>query len=186
MNARLSRTAPLLLALTLSACSRQPQAPPSAATARQQAQAARAARVKELASAREELDQIPPPSKSRYLSIRTVESWNNPFLIVGKSTITLRVMNPDLTHSSAIPSNLLKPANARRTELSLRLGSLPEALSALPEEMWPYGRVVAVEEDPVAAKLDRPSVRRNIEATVQLLNDLGVVVDDWPGNNVLR
>jgi hypothetical protein len=27
------------------------------------------------------------------------------------------------------------------------------------------------------------AIRRNVEATIQMLNDLGVVVDEWTGSN---
>jgi hypothetical protein len=39
---------------------------------------------------------------------------------------------------------------------------------------------VAIEESPLADKKQRPAIRRNIEAAIQQLNDLGVVVDEWP------
>src|SRR5579875_3470936 len=49
---------------------------------------------KETASDRVLLDQIPPPAKNRYMAIRTRGDWQNPLLIVGKDTVTLRVMYP--------------------------------------------------------------------------------------------
>ena len=30
------------------------------------------------------------------------------------------------------------------------------------------------------SKKDRPQVRRNVEAAIKKLNDLGVVVEEWP------
>jgi hypothetical protein len=135
---------------------------------------------------RQQLDQIPPPAKSRYMAIHTRESWGNPFLIVGKKTVTLRIMKPEPPHSDLVPGTLMQPAGARKQELTLRLSELPEALAALPEEAWPYGRVIAVEEDPVAVRADRIPVRRNVETTIQVLNDLGVVVYEWPGTGLLR
>jgi hypothetical protein len=148
----------------------------------QQAKAAIAERETE----RQQLEQIPPPAKNRYMAIHTKESWGNPFLIVGKKTVTLRVMNPQAPQSEVVPGNLLHPPNARRRELELRLSDLPEALAAIPENSWPYGRVVAVEEDVVQARADRIQVRRNVETTMQVLNDLGVVVYEWPGAGLLR
>ncbi len=74
----------------------------------------------------------------------------------------------------------------RKQELVLRLSELPEALVALPQEAWPYGRVIAIEEDPVAPRPDRIQVRRNVETTIQVLNDLGVVVYEWPSPGALR
>jgi hypothetical protein len=49
--------------------------------------------------------------------------------------------------------------------------------------VWPYGRVVAIEESPTAPRAERVAIRRNVEATIQILNDLGVVVDEWTGSN---
>lgn len=150
--------------------------------AREQAQAA----AKKLDTARQQLEEVPPPAKSRYMTIRTPESWNNPFLIVSNTNLTLRIIYPDQTHSPALPSALLKPAKARRQELEIRLSDLPDALSALPQEEWPYGRVIAVEEDPAETRANRLQVRRNVESTMQMLNNLGVVIYEWPVNGLQR
>lgn len=177
----------LLLTVVLNGCSRSARHPASAieaaAAARQQAvekaRAAAAARDQD----RQELDSIPPPSKTTYLAIHTRQSWANPFLIVGKSTVNLTIMYPDLVPANTPGSDFLHPAAARRRVLDLRLADLPEALAALPENTWPYGRVVAVEEDPLEQRQDRAQVRRNVEATMQVLNDLGVVIYEWPASS---
>jgi hypothetical protein len=165
-------------AVALTACSRgnQSASPPEPKPTPQEAKAA----AQERDTDRQQLDQIPPPAKSRYMAIHTRESWGNPFLIVGKKNVTLRIMYPEPPQSNIAPSGLLHPPNARKRELVLRLSELPEALAALPEDAWPYGRVIAVEEDSVAARADRVQVRRNVETTMQVLNDLGVVVYEWP------
>jgi hypothetical protein len=184
MNRLCLLTLTLGLAAGLGACSSSNQGGPPAEPrpSPQQAKAAIAERDTE----RQQLEQIPPPAKNRYMAIHTKESWGNPFLIVGKKTITLRVMNPEAPQSEAVPGTLLHPPNARRRELELRISDLPEALAAIPESSWPYGRVVAVEEDAVQARADRIQVRRNVETTIQVLNDLGVVVYEWPGAGLLR
>jgi len=87
---------------------------------------------------------------------------------------------PDNGPAGSPGSEVLRPIAARRRVLDLRLSDLPEALAALPESTWPYGRVIAVEEDPLEQKQDRAQVRGNVEATMQVLNDLGVVIYDWP------
>jgi hypothetical protein len=183
-------TTGVLLLASLTACSHSTTpattTPDTAAVARQQAQQQAQAAQKAREADREELDQIPPPAKNRYMAIHTRESWSNPFLLIGKNTVTLRIMYPDPGTSSALPSTMMRPAGARKRELDLRLANLPEALAALPENSWPYGRVIAMEEDPAAPRPDRPQVRRNVEATMQVLNDLGIVVYEWPGNGVLR
>ena len=66
------------------------------------------------------------------------------------------------------------------------MADVPEALAALPAGSWAYGRVVAVEEDPSTTRPDRVAMRRNVEAMMQMLNDLGIVVDEWPNNGALR
>jgi hypothetical protein len=171
------------LAAALLGCSPGNHAgPPAAQPTPQEAKAA----AQERDTDRQQLDQIPPPAKSRYLAIHTRESWGNPFLIVGKKNVTLRIMYPEPPQSAIAPGALMHPPNARKRELVLRLSDLPEALAALPEDSWPYGRVIAVEEDPVAARADRIQVRRNVETTMQVLNDLGVVVYEWPGNEMLK
>ena len=131
------------------------------------------------ASDRELIEEIPPPAKSRYMAIHTKASWENPFLVVSEKTVSLRVMNPAAPHSDVLPGNMLQPANARKTMLELRLADLPDALASVPQDSWPYGRVVAVEEDPAEVRADRIQVRRNVEATIQMLNNLGVVVYEW-------
>jgi hypothetical protein len=155
-------------------------APDAAGQAKEQARAEAQAAARKVDAARVELEQIPPPAKSRYMTIHMRESWDNPFLIVSGENVTLRVISPDQTHSAALPSAMLKPAKARRQELVLRLGDLPDALSALPAEDWPYGRVIAVEEDPAETRANRIAVRRNVESTMQVLGNLGVVIYEWP------
>lgn len=180
----------LLLLAALSGCGHRDASPSSTPDAaaqtreqtRQQAQAA----AKKIDDARQELEQIPPPAKSRYMAIHTKESWNNPFLVVSGVNVTLRVISPDQTHSAALPSAMLKPAKARRQELELRLSDLPDALSALPEQDWPYGRVLAVEEDPAETRANRLQVRQNVESTMQVLNNLGVVIYEWPTTGLPR
>ncbi|AXC15361.1 hypothetical protein ACPOL_6117 [Acidisarcina polymorpha] len=180
-----STIAGFVLAGIIAGCSK-PTAPPddAAAAAHQQAQSAQQAKE----TARLEIDQIPPPAKSRYLAVHTRESWANPFLTVGRDSIRVRVILPDPNPGAYGTGTMLRPADARKQELDVRLGDLPNALSAVPSGAWPYGRVVALEETPVTTRADRPQVRRNIEATIQILNDLGVVVDEWtgPGGSLLR
>jgi len=184
----MKRSCSYLLALVLfgalTACSggNQGENPPASKPTPDQANAAVAERETE----RQELEQIPPPAKTRYMTIHTREGWGNPFLIVGKKTVTLRVTYPEAPQSDVAPGNLLHPPNARKRELELRLSDLPEALAAVPENAWPYGRVIAVEEDAVQAHADRVQVRRNVETTMQVLNDLGVVAYEWPGAGLLR
>jgi hypothetical protein len=173
----------LAFAAALSGCSRGNEAAnPAPKPTPQEIKAA----AQERDTDRQQLDQIPPPAKSRYMAIHTRESWGNPFLIVDKKTVTLRIMYPEGPQSDIAPGGMMHPTGARKRELQLRLSDLPEALAALPQEAWPYGRVIAVEEGALAVRADRIQVRRNVETTIQVLNDLGVVVYEWPGAGLVR
>ena len=135
-------------------------------------------------AARPDIDAIPPPSKNLYLAVREESNWQNPFLSVESGMVLLRVYLPDSNPSAIDQGGITRPANARKQELSVRLSDLPKALAALPEGCWPYGRVIAVAEG-YETKQDRAQIRRNMEATIQTLNDLGVVVDEWNPTNAL-
>ncbi len=175
-------------ALVLSGCVEHATEADKAAAA--QAAAARQQQADELAAARrtipnaeQQLAQLPPPAKARYLQVRTPDGWSNPFLIVSRRTLTLRIV--DQQPGDTLPNNVLagqklRPSGPRKRELTLRLIDLPQALAALPEESWSYGRVIAVEEDPTTPRRERPFMRRNLEAVLGLLNDLDIVVDEWP------
>ncbi len=155
-----------------------------AAAERQQQADEQAAARKGIRAAEGQLAQLPPPAKGRYLQVRSAEAWGNPFLIVSRKAITLRMVDPapgDTLPNGVLPGEKLRPFGAKKRELTLmRLIDLPEALAALPEESWAYGRVVAVEEDPATPRRERPQMRRNLEAVMAMLNDLDVVVDEWP------
>lgn len=170
----------LLPALAIAACHREVQAvagvEKDAEKAEHKAQAAAAERDQQ----RAELDQIALPTKSLYIDIHDPEQWANPFLSVGADTIGLRIIMSDANPSPVGEGTLLRPVAARRQELDLRLTDLSAAVAAIPAGAWPYGRVIAVAESPSAAPKDRPRVRRNVEAVIRQLNDLGVVVEEWP------
>jgi hypothetical protein len=156
-----------------------PSSEPSRAEVRQARQAAES----KMDAARQELEQIPPPSKNRYLNVHSKEAYGNPFLVVHPQTVTMTIVYRDQAPNSFDAGGLLRPAKARKQEVDVRLNDLPQALSSLSPDVWPYGRVVAIEESPTAPKTERVAIRRNVEATIQILNDLGVVVDEWTGSN---
>ncbi|HEY3987752.1 MAG TPA: hypothetical protein VGM02_00525 [Acidobacteriaceae bacterium] len=166
--------------------SAQPGSPQEPSPRQLQQQQARAL-AKNEATARASLEDIPPPLKHRYVDVHSTDAWQNPFLTVHRDTLTLRIIFPQQTSSALDAGTMLHPAAARRQELEIRMSDLPEALAAIPDFAWPYGRVVAIEESPIASRQDRPQVRRNVEQAIRIVNDLDVVVDEWtaPGGNGL-
>jgi hypothetical protein len=173
-----------LLTVCLVACHKEEQAvvgaAKSAVDAEHQAQAAAQARATARDQQRDELSHIPLPTKSLYIDVHDPSAWRNPFLAVGPDMDTLRIERADANTSDVGKGTMLRPEAARRQEVQIRPGSLTDAMVALPQGAWPYGRVVAVAELPGASAKDRPKIRRNVEAAIQQLNDLGVVVEEWP------
>jgi hypothetical protein len=128
---------------------------------------------------RQQLELIPPPSKTRYMAVRNLTSWENPYLTVQGDMVSLHVLLADANPSESGSGGLLRPVGARRRNLDVRLNDLPTALNAIPASAWPYGRVVAVEEAHQVPVNARAQVRRNVETVYKTLSDLGVVVYEW-------
>ncbi len=174
----------LLLAVAIVACHKEEQAvvgvAQSAVSAEQKAQLAAQASAQKKDSQRAQLAAVPLPTKSMYVDVHEPGAWANPFLSVGTDTLDLRITLADANPSTMGQGTMLRPQAARRQELQLRPADLAQALVALPPGAWRYGRVIAVAESPLASRKDRPNVRRNVEAAIQQLNDLGIVVEEWP------
>lgn len=148
----------------------------TAVTAEHRAQA----NATELDQLRAQIEQIPLPTKSMYVDVHDPSEWSNPFLAVGPNYVTLRVLFADVNTSTVGEGTLLRPEAARRQEMQVRFADLDKAIAAIPAGGWHYGRVVAVEESPDASPKDRTVVRRNLESVIRQLNDLGIVVEEWP------
>jgi hypothetical protein len=174
----------LLLAFILVACHKEEQAvvgvAQHAVSAEHQAEVAAQASATLRDKQRAALASIPLPTKSLYVDVHEPGAWANPFLSVDAAQLTLRITLADANPSPLGQGTMLRPDAARRQEIQIHLADLPEALIALPPGAWHYGRVIAVAESPLASSKDRPKVRRNIEAVIQQLNDLGIVVEEWP------
>lgn len=145
---------------------------------------ARAEQRAELETQREQLDRIPAPAKSTFMTIHTFDSWQNPVLTVQPSMLELHVLLADANTTPIGVGGMFRPVNARRQELNISLNSLGDAITAIPESSWPYGRVVAIEEANKTPPSAEPVVRRNMEATISRLNDLGIVVYDLSSGKV--
>lgn len=163
----------LLLPMALTGCSR------SAAPSVAEAKAMAAEQRQEINLARQQMDLIPPPSKTRYMAVKSLSLWENPYLTVQGSMVTLHVVQADANTSALGVGGMLRPIGARRQDLNVRVSDLPTALNAVPQNFWPYGRVIAIEEAHEVPVSARPQVRRNMEAVIKTLNDLGVVVYEW-------
>ena len=144
------------------------------------------ANPQEIELARQQMELIPPPSKTRYMAVHSLSGWENPYLTVQENMATLHVTLADANPSELGVGGMLRPVGARRQDLNVRVSDLPAALNAIPENSWPYGRVVAIEEAHDTPASARPAVRRNMEAAIKTLGDLGVVVYEWNEGGILR
>lgn len=171
----------LLLALTLSACHKEEQVVEGVARNAARAQEQAQANATERDAERTALSAIPLPTKSLYINIHDPSQWKNPFISADADYLDLHVIMQDANPSTATEGTFIRPEAARRQEMQIRPADLAKAISALPPRAWPYGRVVAVAESPEADRKKRPAVRRNVQAVIQKLNDLGIVVEEWPG-----
>jgi hypothetical protein len=166
-------------AVFLSGCQGRPAAVTLEAHADQRAQL-----QAELESEREQLQMVSLPTKSRYMAIHSFESWENPYLTVQPGMIELHVTLADSNPSSLGVGGMLRPIGARRQVINIGMDKLGEAISSVPPDAWPYGRVVAIEEAHKTPPAAEPAVRRNMEAAIANLNDLGVVVYDLSDGKV--
>ena len=171
--------ATLALALGIASCHTGEQAVVGVAQNAVKAEQKAQATATERDSQRAQLAAIPLPTKSLYVDVHERSAWTNPFISVGSDMISMRILMGDANTSNIGQGTMLRPTAARSQEVQLRLSDLANAVSAVPASAWPYGRVLAVAEAPADPK-DRPKVRRNLEAAIQQLNDLGIVVEEWP------
>jgi hypothetical protein len=163
----------LLLPLAFTGCTRT--ASPSVA----ETKAIAAQERQEISLVRQQMELIPPPSKTRYMAVKSLTLWENPYVTVQGGMVTLHVVQADANTSGLGVGGMLRPVGARRQDLNVRVSDLPTALNAVPQNFWPYGRVVAIEEAHEVPVSARPQVRRNMETVIKTLNDLGVVVYEW-------
>jgi hypothetical protein len=171
--------AALAAAIGIASCHKGEQAVAGVAQKAENAEQKARAEATERDSQRAALAAIPLPTKSLYVDIHEPSGWNNPFVSVGPDMISLHIVLADANTSTFGEGTMLRPTAARKQEVQLRPGNLADAVVAIPASAWPYGRVVAIAEAP-AAPNQRPKVRRNVEVAIQQLNDLGIVVEEWP------
>jgi type II secretory pathway pseudopilin PulG len=169
------------LALLSSGCRKEEQAvvgvAQNAVTAEQKAQQAAQTAAAERDHQREQLERIPLPTKSLYVNVKDPNAWANPYLSVEAGSIVLRTTDGTVDRQGDKPGD---KSGTHRQQTQVAPANLIASLIALPPTAWRYGRVVAIAESTQAAPKDRPAVRRNVEAAIKQLNELGIVFEEWP------
>jgi len=107
-------------------------------------------------------NRIPPADPAKYRSVADAREWQNPYLIVQAKGIDARPI------SAATETPTMPPAD------------VVAYLDKLPSIAWPYGLVVAVQENGLRAPVDDARIKRNREELVRLLEKAGVKVELWP------
>lgn len=107
-------------------------------------------------------NRIAPPDLNKYRSVRDARDWQNPYLMVGANGIDARPI------SAATEAPTMSPED------------VVAYLEKLPSIAWPYGLVVAVQENGVRSPGDDLRIKRNREELVRLLEEAGVKVALWP------
>ncbi len=107
-------------------------------------------------------NRIRPPDGNKYLSVRDARDWQNPYLMVKANGIDARPI------SAATEAPTMSPVE------------VVAYLEKLPSMAWPYGLVVAVQENGVRAPGDDARINRNRKELVRLLEKAGIKVDLWP------
>ena len=118
------------------------------------------------------------------MTVHNFDSWQNPVLTIQPSMLELHVLLADANTTPIGVGGMFRPINARRQVLNITTSTLAEAMSAIPQTSWPYGRVVAIEEAHKTPPSAEPAVRRNMEVTITKLNDLGIVVYDLSSGKI--
>ena len=108
------------------------------------------------------LQAIPAADSAKYQHIQDMKKWRNPYLIVRADGVVLF----DSADSAEI---LVKPED------------LLPALARLPASYWPYGRVVAAQENGVrGSEQDGVAIRRNKGIVGGLLQGAHIAVEWVP------
>ena len=105
-------------------------------------------------------NRIPPPDPNKYRSVRDARDWQNPYLIV--------------------QANGIRPISPAKDTPTMSPPDVVSYLEKLPSIAWPYGLVVAVQENGVRASPDDARIKRNREELLRLLEEAGVKVSLWP------
>ena len=112
-------------------------------------------------------EDVPPPDRKQFLTVKRKEDWKNPFL----------QLNPDGAFDLSAASG--EPHNIDGVDLE-------KHLLALPLTAWPFGRVVAVQpcaarsEDKDAYAREDKAIKETWSRMRDIMRKLEIQVNLWP------
>jgi len=91
------------------------------------------------------LSAVAPADPAKFPTLQEAKHWSNPYLVVRPQRVGL------LSDATANEEQILKPEEVL------------QALAALPQSAWPYGRAVAVlvDEKSAGSEQEKIAIRRN-------------------------
>ena len=107
------------------------------------------------------IQQIPPADPQKYIDMRDLKNWSNPYLIIKPNGVAL-----------------LDVAN--HEEHLLKTEELPKALANLPPSAWPYGRIVVVSDPGAVSANDLVLIRKNRGIVAGTLESMHILINWVP------
>ena len=105
--------------------------------------------------------RIPSADPKKYQGIRDAKDWRNPYLIIRVDGIEV--------------------VGVTDGRSPLTIDAVTAILEGLPDSAWPYGRIVAIQDNGVlASESEHSRIEANRNRLLQHLYELGVIVDFWP------
>lgn len=114
------------------------------------------------ASPQARIQKIPSADPQKYVGMRDMKAWRNPYLIV-------RLDGVGLLDVSNNEQQIVDP------------DKLSAALAKLPGSAWPYGRIVAIQEiSTTASEDDKAKLRKNRALVAGTLESMQVLINWVP------
>jgi hypothetical protein len=108
--------------------------------------------------------QIPAAQSAKYRLVTDAKDWRNPYLVIVVDGVEII--------SESVPSG----------RQVVHVEKLRATLIELPVRAWPYGRVVAAQDNGLRdadGSHDEP-IRRNHQAAMKILDGLRIKIEWWP------
>jgi hypothetical protein len=102
---------------------------------------------------------IPSPERRLYRHVQDAQDWRNPYLVVCVDGIQVK---------------------SKGIARSVSLEELASTLAHLPKNAWPYGRIVAVQENSIGSSEHFKLIQENLDKVLKILTEIGVEADQWP------
>lgn len=105
-------------------------------------------------------DRIAKADPRKYQAVPDGRDWKNPYLVVRRDGIEI--------------------VGITEAGRGIPFAAVLAKLENLPDTAWPYGLVVALQDNSLRSEGDDSKIKANRKAIVRMLTKIGVTVDPWP------